>query len=230
MQHSDTTKPVAHPSRRNRRRKYFINPAFQWKYTLAIATGVFLSASFMGVVLFGILHQQARLKVLYPGTTNVWENAYFIFIFALAFSMVVVTGLGAWGVVVTHRISGPLFVLQRQFARLAEGCFPRRRPLRKKDEFKELYESFWQAVDSLKANKQAELAKLTEILNIARSAAGDGNGAPDNALETVAAQIEELRAQAAEALGGRADSPPAAPLPSTGPREHDALVVAGPKA
>lgn len=49
----------------------------------------------------------------------------------------------------THRISGPVFVMMRYLKEIQNGNFPKTRPLRKKDELKELYTEMQKAVDYL---------------------------------------------------------------------------------
>lgn len=209
-----------------RRRNYLINSAFQWKYTLVIATGVFLAASMMGIALFGSLHQQARARVLHPESIDAWQSARVVVHFAVAFSAVMVVALGCWGIVVTHRISGPLYVLGRHLTQLGEGQFPKRRPLRKKDEFKELHNTFWCTVDSLRARKRIELATLTGILNIASSAVKGDSQRRISALESIAMQVEAMRNEAAEALGDPADRPSQAPPTESAESAPDALALA----
>ena len=206
-----------------RRRNYIINPAFQWKYTLTIGIGMFLIASLMGIVMFGTLHQQARARVMFPATSEVGQNASTLIIFAVGLSAVMVAALGCWSIVMTHRISGPLFVLQSLFTDLGKGLFPKRRPLRKKDEFKELHDSFWTAVDSLRAKRGSELAMLTEALNTARSAATGDDEARKCALGLIAAQIEPLCNEIAGAL----DQPaPAEPTTDSRAEAQDVFAMA----
>ena len=62
--------------------------------------------------------------------------------FGVAFSLVTAGTLGVWSFIVSHRICGPLFVIERFIGELASGRFPKLRPLRQKDEFKSFYASF----------------------------------------------------------------------------------------
>jgi len=184
-------------NRNYKRRCYVINAAFQWKYTLTLALGVFLVASAMGMTLFGFLHEQARQRVLHPEAMNVWENTQAIFLFALAFSGIVVLTLLCWGIMITHRVSGPIFVLDRGLRTLTAGRLPDRRPLRKRDEFKELYETFWVYVDSLVSRRRSDSERLAEILSAVRDSAGNEAAV----LESVAKQVAELRNDIAESIG-----------------------------
>ena len=63
----DTTESSATSSKNvNRRRSSVVNPAFQWKYAALIGGSVFFVATFICVVMFGVMHHQARERVINP--------------------------------------------------------------------------------------------------------------------------------------------------------------------
>ncbi|MHC4236326.1 MAG: hypothetical protein ACYSUQ_14510 [Planctomycetota bacterium] len=183
-----------------RRRKYLIKPAFQWKYAITAAVLVCLLASIMSTVLYGVLHQQARLRSLNPETYTA-AVAPVILLSGVAFAALTALAVGAWCIVVTHRICGPLFVLERYLGQLAKGRFPTLRPLRKKDEFKELHITVAKTIDALKARKRAQLGALTKAVRLAESASGGGGCDRENAMVTLASHLEKLRAAACVSLG-----------------------------
>lgn len=224
---SQTENPGSTGRRGNRRRNFIVNAPFQWKYTLIIATSVFIVASLMGLSLFGILHQQARDRVLFPGTMDTASNSSLILLYAVGFSVVVVGAMVSWGILMTHRISGPAFLLEQNIRALGEGRFPRRRPLRKRDEFKELHRTFWRAADSIKTRQQAHMAVLTELLETVRDASIVGGDRAQEALREVADSIEQLRRSIAEPLGEDVMSVPPVPAPKTRPAVEPALETAG---
>lgn len=209
MEITTANQPAVNHSRR-RRRRYVVKAAFQWKYAAVIVAGVFLVSLFMSYVLFGILYQQARARTLYPPATTDGEIALVVVLCALAFSAAPALALGLWGIVVTHRICGPIFVMESYLTRIIEGRFPERRPLRKKDEFKDFYDLFWQAVDLLRARKQADLTALSEILDIAESAVDADDQTRMNAIESITTGLESLCAQTARTLGAELDAVSAA--------------------
>lgn len=53
----------------------------------------------------------------------------------------------------SHRISGPVFLLNRYISELKKGKFPDVRPLRTRDDFKELFENFREMVEYLKKRR-----------------------------------------------------------------------------
>ncbi len=196
---------------RNRRKQYIVDPAFQWRYAITIALTVFLITSVMSSVLYGLLHHQARQRFVQPETYTA-EVAFVVLFAALGFSAVTAAGVGIWSVISTHRICGPLYVLERYLAELAEGRVPSPRALRKKDEFKNLYRIFSRAMNTLKVKKQAELTTLTEALERARSAIDDTDEARKRALEVLASRLETLQGEAAAALGEKVAETSPAPV------------------
>jgi len=57
---------------------------------------------------------------------------------------------------VTHRISGPIYVISRHMEQIMEGRHPEFRALRDKDEFKEFYAKFVEMVEKLEKEKHEE--------------------------------------------------------------------------
>lgn len=185
--------------RPSRRRRYIINRAFQARFVLTLTLTVFLITSIMSSVLYGLLHHQARMRLMNP-RTYVAEVPMVVIGSGLAFSLVAAVAVGFWCFVLSHRICGPLMVMDGFMAGLAAGRFPELRPLRKRDEFKDFYANFSKTVDSLKEIKRADFRALDEMLATARSGLAAEGQARDQALESLAAQIEDLRAKSAEAL------------------------------
>lgn len=205
MQHDSSMRGQSEPAARNRRRRYLINSTFQWKYTLTLAVTVFLITSALSSVLYGLLHQQARMRVMNPETYTANVGTVML-VFAIAFGLVSAMGVGFWCFIVTHRICGPLFVMDRYLRDLGDGCVPKPRPLRRKDEFKELYATFTRATDFMSSQKRRELTTLTEM---AQRAAGckDAEAAEcHEALASMADQLDLLRREAADVLGEKVDS------------------------
>ena len=209
MESNDNRENGANRGRSNRRRQYLINPGFQWKYALTLALAVFLISAVISSVLYLLLHHQARLRLMNPEAYAA-EVTLVIVLFGAAFSMLTAGALAVWCVFVTHRICGPLFVLDRHLSELADGRIPKLRALRRKDEFKELYKTFGRAIESLKANRRVELATLTRVLTMVESAKNADDTARKDALSSVATHIDTLRDVAAKALGVEAEVVPEA--------------------
>ncbi len=147
----------------SRRRQYVTHSAFQWKYSLTAAIAVLVVASILSSVQFGMLHQQARLRAANPESyfANV---STIIFLFGLGFAALTALGVCVWSIVVTHRICGPLLILEKYLGELGENRIPNIRPLRKKDEFKELFTTLSTSMGKLRLQRSQEKKSIVAIM------------------------------------------------------------------
>jgi hypothetical protein len=181
------------------RRNYLINPGFQWKQAGLIALSVFLLSTTISAVLYGVLHQQARQLAANPiGYRS--DTTLVMVCFGLGFAALTAGGVGLWSILMTHRICGPLFIIKRYLMQIAEGRLPAMRPLRRSDEFKDLYEALDQALQSLRAKKQRELLQVKAALESANHALSAEGETARAALEGVISRLEWLKSRADEAL------------------------------
>jgi hypothetical protein len=163
------------------RRIYVVDRRFQLKYTgLLVLFGGGIMAAFGYAVwrevlinsdlLEGKRIEQGLLGGKQPGVLPLADfhdqllsaDHRMLAIILLA-SLAVAVTLGLLGILITHRIAGPVLVLSRYAEALAEGTYPPMRALRKNDELKEYFEVFRRAVDRLKERDAAELADLEAI-------------------------------------------------------------------
>lgn len=176
---------------RSRRRQYIVNPAFQWRVVLTVSIWVFLCSSIVSTVLYGVLHAQARARLIDPfGYTA--EVPLVVIGFGLAFSLMAAIAVGLWCVVITHRICGPLRVMAGWLEELAVGKTPELRPLRKNDEFKDFYQILCRVVESSARRRSQMLEVVSEALSCAESAAAADpqRAAP---LDSVVRNLQTLR-------------------------------------
>lgn len=213
------------PQRYKRKlRNLLLRPAFQWKCVATIVLGVFFISSFIGVLLYGVLYEQVRARTLFLPTSSSSETIMVLVGYALAFAAVPAIAFGLWNIVLTHRICGPLFAMESSLAKLGQGKFPQRRPLRKKDEFKEFHQMLWCTIDRLKDRKKADFEALNELRNVACSASDGDDRARAVALDTIVSRLDLLCSDAATALGVDYKSEDAA-CPSTVAPKESALPV-----
>ncbi len=183
-----------------RRRQYVINPKLQWRFAAMIGLTVFVMTFIASAILFTVLYNHARARVISP-EASLTSLGTMVFVFAAIFALLSAGALGLWTVLFTHRICGPLYVLQGYFVELTNGLFPRPRPLRKKDEIKEFYDLFARTVDSLRSRKQQQLNALARALHTAAAADPDDLPSCRAALDQVINELEPIRGEAANALG-----------------------------
>ena len=201
---------------RSRRRSYIVNPAFQWKYAGLIVAGVFVLCFIVSTVMYGALYQMARQRVLHLAESHAMANTFGIMLFAATFAVLMAAGFGLWSIVLTHRISGPLFVMRQALEALAKGQRPELRALRKRDEFKDLHDALRAAVDTLAAARQADVATIDALLADVQSAEQASSQEQTQALANVTRQLEQLRAnQAAWVSAVQASNEPPSAAPAT---------------
>jgi nitrogen fixation/metabolism regulation signal transduction histidine kinase len=68
------------------------------------------------------------------------------------------------GIVITHRVAGPIFKMKRQIRELGEGNLRMPGKLRKGDELVHFFETFEETVRNLRRHQEAEIAKLEAII------------------------------------------------------------------
>ena len=107
-------------------------------------------------------------------------------------ALVLVVLLSLMGVLITHRIVGPVFKIKRLLRQVGTGRLVVKERLRRGDELGDLFETFLQMTYSLKARDLERLATLNSAIGEARRA---------HAPEQVLSSLDELRAQLSLGLG-----------------------------
>jgi hypothetical protein len=186
---------------RGRRKTLFVNPGFQWRYAGLIAGGVFIVALLMCTVMYGVLYEQARQRMLYLAPRHDMENTFSLVLFAGIFALIMSAAFGLWGIVVSQRICGPLYVMEGQLKELATGRIPHTRALRRGDEFQSFYASMRTAMDHLRTGRREELSALGEALELVCSVQNGPETVRAQALSALRDRLESFRSQAAAALG-----------------------------
>ena len=77
--------------------------------------------------------------------------------------------LGILGLIITHRVCGPIFVITRHINTMVEGKHPSLRPLRQGDEFAAMFLSFQRLIDGNKAKDKDDVDKLKPIIAAVRT-------------------------------------------------------------
>jgi len=83
--------------------------------------------------------------------------------------IVLCTVLTLYGVVLSHRVAGPLYRLGVELAKLRDGKLAPVRPLRKKDALADLYDTYRGAAEALRRREEHDVATLRQFLDAASS-------------------------------------------------------------
>ncbi len=180
------------------RRQFLLDRGFQLKYALLMAAAGLLVAGVFGLWIHQAHVQATALLAPDPETRALVERSDRLLLGAFAaIAVLLAAALGLLGVVITHRVAGPVFVMGHYLRVLADGRFPRMRTLRRSDELKTFFRAFLDAVDALKVREARHTAVLEDAIRRMRAAAQD---APDlvPAIEALEKAARERRAALAQ--------------------------------
>jgi nitrogen fixation/metabolism regulation signal transduction histidine kinase len=101
---------------------------------------------------------------------------------------ILVVALWLAGIVITHRVAGPVYKMKRQIRDLQKGNFKVPSPLRKGDELKSFFDAFNDMVESLRARQRGEIERIDSTLEAL------GKDVPDEKLNSLRALRAEMAA------------------------------------
>jgi hypothetical protein len=193
------------------RRHYLVDRGFQLKYALVMALAGLAVAAVFGLWLHQAHVQATALLAQDPETAALIERSDRLLLAAFAgIALLLAAALGLLGVVITHRVAGPVFVMGHYLQVLAQGRFPRMRTLRRSDELRRFFQVFLDAVQAMKSREARHAAVLEDAARRMR-ATRDPSLAP---------AIAALEAGAFERGGALAqDDPELTPIAIPAPRE-----------
>jgi len=182
------------------RRTYLVDRGFQLRYALLLAGAGAVLALFCGLWLHQAHVQATELLPLDADARALVERSDRELLGALlGITGLMALALGVLGVIITHRVAGPVLVLGRYLQAFGQGRFPRVRALRRGDELKRLFGVFGDGVEALRAREAAHADLLEQAVARLRVTLPR---APE--LAAVADQLAEAARQRREAL---ADEP-----------------------
>lgn len=134
-----------------------VDQGFQLRFAFFfVLAGIAVAAM---VSLAGWSVSQDALTQLDPaGSFGEVRNRFFWMLATVTFPLAAL--LGVLGILISHRIAGPVYAVTKQLEKLSHGELPRPRALRKSDELKELVEVFHKSMDALRAQQVDERFKL----------------------------------------------------------------------
>jgi nitrogen fixation/metabolism regulation signal transduction histidine kinase len=202
------------PKQKYRRKQYLLDRAFQLKYTIVIALIGAVIASFWGYMFFHASKENSEhvllsLKVdpeLQSLSEKVEEKLTGedkkIVLMIGGFVLAVILSLGVWGIVVTHRIAGPIFIISRYVDQIAGGRYPDPRPLRQKDELKEFFTKFNGMLSAVKDREKADIIAIDKVIEAGRKALPKLSGEAAAEFSAVLDMLKDIQAKKLEMLKG----------------------------
>ena len=111
-------------------------------------------------------------------------------------TVLMAAALGLFGVLITDRVAGPVYVMSHYMSVLAGGRYPRLRPLRKHDELKGFFDRFSAAIESMRQREADEASRLEEAVGKLTPLASTDDA------RAVLATLEAIRARKSDATAG----------------------------
>jgi len=153
------------------RRTFLVDRRFQLKYSIVMAAAGLVVAVVFGLWLHQVHAQATALLAPDPETRALVERSDRLLLGAFAaIALLLALALGLLGVVITHRVAGPVFVMGHYLEVIASGRFPRMRTLRRSDDLKPFLKTFIDAVDAMKAREASHAAVLEDAVQRMRAA------------------------------------------------------------
>jgi nitrogen fixation/metabolism regulation signal transduction histidine kinase len=134
------------------------------------------------------LEQQAR-QLEQQATDMAKQQRTLLGVLVIVLSLLVVL-IGLAGIVVTHKVAGPIFKMKRLLRQVGEGQLIVRERLRKGDELHHFFETFEKMVDDLRSRQEAEIMKLDQLVEKLEAAS-----APEDSIALLKELRREMRQQ-----------------------------------
>jgi methyl-accepting chemotaxis protein len=174
-------------AKRVRRRTFLIDRKFQLKYTFIIVlVGVIVSA-LLGYFVYQKSLENSELIGMDPDMmSQVQQFDTQVLLYLAGFVILMALALFIWGIFITHRVAGPIFIISRYLGQIRDGQVPEPRPLRKGDELKDFFDVFSGMLSSLKQRNAEEAEFLSSLAGQLKESGGEKATAAAHSLEELA--------------------------------------------
>ncbi len=181
------------------RKTFLVDRAFQLKYFLIFSSLGGGLTTFWGILILRVFHEdRIRLGLASVGS-GLFDGAGDLFWWCAGILVLLTWFIGMVGLVITHRIAGPAFVMGRAMNELTAGKYPHLRPLRKSDDLNTLYASLGAMVQSLLKTDRDELSAIEKTLElISKAESGSPNEATTLLRELHAKKLARVGTAAAD--------------------------------
>jgi hypothetical protein len=148
------------------RHTYLIDRRFQLKYSAMLgAAGGITSLLFGAMVYFAQLEAFRYVAPGSPLAAQLGEVSLTLAWLTGGTALFLTVTLAIFGIYLTHRVAGPVFVMNHYLSVIATGKFPKMRPLRKTDELKNFFLGLQTTIEYLRTREATEAVVLEEAVN-----------------------------------------------------------------
>lgn len=177
MEAAPSAAPVATGRTSFGRRTYVVDRGFQLKYTvMLVVLGAGMSALFGAMMYLAHLDAQRELPMTPLLQEQLARSETTLIALTIAISVLMAAALALVGILITHRVAGPVYVMSHYIGTLAKGRYPQLRPLRKQDELKAFFDRFHEAIELMRTREVEEADALARAIATLSPVAGTEEG------------------------------------------------------
>jgi hypothetical protein len=172
------------PKYRRRMRNYLLDVGLQVRYTMTIVIVAVFLTSGLGYKMYQATRDISKVIELSgmadPAVAEELQGQFaasdrWVLWGIVGFGVVLVISISAVGILITHKVAGPLFKISGFFARVRDnrfGALPG--SLRKGDELQEFYGSFLDMHQALRQRTEEEARLLGDVISALETGAASG--------------------------------------------------------
>lgn len=112
--------------------------------------------------------QQEKLEsdalFLQKRSQDLGRQQTYMFVVLITLLSLLVVGIGVAGIIVTHRVAGPIYKMKRLLGYVGDGHLMLTEKLRKGDELQHFFDAFEKMVNSLRKRQQSEIDMLDRAI------------------------------------------------------------------
>ena len=155
-------------------RNYLLNSGYQLRFTAVIVVIAAVLTGGLGFFVMHKAHEASRLvsvRAMDPTdelaqqlATQFAANDRVLLFILIGFGFVLSMVLAAYGIVLTHKVAGPLFKIALYFDKIRDGKLGVVYNLRKGDQLVDFFDHFKGAHDALRKNAEEDIALLDKAI------------------------------------------------------------------
>jgi hypothetical protein len=204
--------PSARPPYKRKVRNYLLDVGLQLRYTATIViVAVFLTAG-LGFKMYQATRDVSKVilwtSLVDPSSADElrgqFENSDRVVLWGIVgFGVVLVLSISAVGILITHKVAGPLYKIATFFGRVRDNRLgPAPAGLRKGDELQDFYSAFREMHNAIRERTEEDVRVIGNTIAVLEGAPESRDPAVDRALD----ELRRIRKGKEDALEGVVDS------------------------
>ena len=193
-------------------KNYLLNLRYQLKFTLTMVfTSIAVTAALvtgLGYIIMSKIHEASRIvevRALDPDDAMAQQLAQqfasndrvmlmALIGFGVLFGILLAAALTVYGIILTHKVAGPLYKVSMYFDRMAEGRIGNVTPLRRGDMLQDFFGNFREMHEAVRTRLQSDVITMESAAVALRAKAGS-SGALTDALDVLDKHVTARKKQ-----------------------------------